>query len=155
MTSEINKNDMSLHKILSFIIIGLFATLVISCEKRTIRTYLHNDTDCGVTVNYGFVSWKSAPRSVYLSAGQELEIPEVDYWEVTQHSTDDSVVFLFDDGLREVHFYKIEIDPLGFGHDTFIPETNNILSNSLDPHPSWTEKNTSGNKWRYDYHIIR
>ena len=50
---------MSLHKILSFTIIWLFSTLITSCEKRTIRTYLHNDTDCGVTVSYGFVSWKT------------------------------------------------------------------------------------------------
>ena len=146
---------MSFQKFSSYIIIGLISVLITSCEKRTIRTYLHNDTDCGVTVEYGFVSWKSASTTRYLSSGQELEIPEVDYWEITQHSSDDSVVFLFDDGTRIVQQYKIEIDPLGLGHDTFIPEVHNILSNSLDPNPSWKEENTRGNKWRYDYYILK
>ena len=146
---------MLIHKILPFIIIGILPFSILSCEKRSYRAYLHNDTDLGVTVQYGFTSWKDATTSRYLSAGQELEIPEIDYWEVTQHATDDSVIFIFDNGTRIVHSYKIELDPLGLGHETFIPEIHNILSSSLDPNPSWTEKNTKGNKWRCDYHIIK
>lgn len=127
--------------------------LQVSCEKRSNRAFIHNDTTQDVDVEYNFKSWNEATTIVHIEAGQAVEIPDIDHWEITQHTTNDSVVFTFEDGTREVHTYTIDIDSLGFGHETFIPEINNILSNSLDPHPSWTSKNTSGNKFRYDYHI--
>ncbi len=139
----------------------LFPFLVIlvlslsSCEKRTDRAFLHNDTDQGVTVQYCFQSWNENPVSVYVGSGEELEIPDIDHWNIIHPSNQDSVVFVFDDSVRIVHYYEMLLDSTGLGHEVYTPELNNIMSDFLSPNPSWTEKNTSGNKWRTDYYIRR
>lgn len=143
---------MQINKILFAIIATIFLT---SCEKRTGRSFIHNDTNQNVTVIYGFKTWEDSPSTIHIESGQEYEIPDIDHWSITQHTTNDSVVFLFDDSTRVVHSYKLVIDSLGNGHEIFNPILYNILSNSFDPNPSWTEKNTSGNKWRNDYYIRR
>lgn len=126
-----------------------------SCEKRTGRSFLNNVTECGVTVEYGFEPWKESPTSVYVGPGDVVEIPDVDHWDIVHPATQDSVVFLFDDGVRVVHYYENGIDSLSLGHEQYVPEVNNIMADFLSPNPSWKEKNTSGNKWRNDYYIRR
>lgn len=126
-----------------------------SCEKRTERSFLNNVTEFGVTVEYGFEPWKESPTSVYVGPGEVVEIPDVDRWGLVHPANQDSVIFLFDDGVRVVHYYENGIDSLSLGHEQYVPEVNNIMADFLSPNPSWKEKNTSGNKWRNDYYIRR
>lgn len=143
------------NKIVSIICLFVIVISLISCEKRTGRSFLHNETDKGVTVEYGFKPWDETSTTVYVAAGEEVEIPDIDRWGIVHPTNSDSVVFLFEDSVRIVQYYEKVVDSAGLGYETYSPEINNIMADFLSPNPSWIEKNTSGNKWRNDYYIRR
>lgn len=132
---------------------AIITILLASCEKASYQSYIHNDTDQGVYVEY--CAGQSADTTIiHVEAHGVTEINDYDRYTLVGHyHGTDSVVFRFDDGTRTVHVFSTTHNPDGTGTHVFTPEQNNILASDFDPYPSWILENTRGNHFRYDYHI--
>lgn len=145
-------NIKSITKTIAFTIACSSITAFTACEKRSYRTYIHNDTDQGVSLQWDFNA-DGASKTLYIEAKETEEIPDIDRWNMAQHLHSDSVVFRFSNGNTVTHKHLREVDSSGAEHETFIPETNNILASDIDSNPSWLLDIDRHNTGHYHYHI--
>lgn len=132
----------------------LAAVAFSSCYKHDYLAYIHNDTDQGVTMQWVYNSWTDSVATFRVEAHETKSFDDLDHWHITQRNAlEDSVVFLFDDGRREVCRYVTTLDSLGCGTTHFYPEQNNIMCGDLDPYPSWEYTSLGQGSFRHDYHI--
>lgn len=136
------------------VVLGLAVMAFASCYKHDYLAYIHNETDQGVTLEWTFNNWDDSVTTFRVEAHETKSFDELGHWHIVQRNfLEDSVVFHFDDGRREVHRYVITIDSLGCGTTAFYPERNNIMCGDVDPYPGWEYTSLGQGSFRHDYYI--
>lgn len=135
-------------------VLCLAAMAFTSCYKHDYLSYIHNETDQGVTIEWAYDRWDDSVSTFRVEAHETRAFDDLDRWHIIQRNfLQDSVVFHFDDGRRVTHSYVTTLDSLGCGTTAFYPEQNNIMCGDLDPNPSWAYTSLGQGSFRYDYYI--